>query len=43
MDGPVDTHSRVMGYLLWVFGFTGSHRFCYWTLNRQASLVNSRG
>ncbi|MDV6317465.1 TM2 domain-containing protein [Chromohalobacter sp. HP20-39] len=24
-----DTHSKVVGYLLWVFGFTGSHRFYY--------------
>lgn len=24
-----DTHSKVMGYLLWVFGFLGSHRFYY--------------
>ncbi|WP_341961362.1 TM2 domain-containing protein [Pseudomonas sp. RC10] len=24
-----DTHSKVMGYLLWIFGFTGSHRFYY--------------
>ncbi len=24
-----DTHSKVMGYLLWLFGFTGSHRFYY--------------
>jgi TM2 domain-containing membrane protein YozV len=29
--GPdlVDTHSLVIGYLLWLFGFTGSHRFYY--------------
>jgi TM2 domain-containing membrane protein YozV len=25
----VDTHSTFMGYLLWVFGFTGAHRFYY--------------
>ncbi len=25
----VDTHSTFMGYLLWIFGFTGSHRFYY--------------
>ena len=24
-----DTHSVVLGYLLWIFGFTGSHRFYY--------------
>jgi TM2 domain-containing membrane protein YozV len=24
-----DTHSKVMGYLLWVFGFMGAHRFYY--------------
>lgn len=24
-----DTHSKVMGYALWIFGFTGSHRFYY--------------
>jgi TM2 domain-containing membrane protein YozV len=24
-----DTHSLGVGYLLWVFGFTGSHRFYY--------------
>lgn len=24
-----DTHSVVFGYLLWIFGFTGSHRFYY--------------
>lgn len=24
-----DTHSRTIGYLLWIFGFTGSHRFYY--------------
>lgn len=23
------THSKVIGYLLWIFGFTGSHRFYY--------------
>lgn len=29
MQGNHDTHSKVMGYLLWIFGFTGSHRFYY--------------
>ncbi len=24
-----DTHSKLVGYLLWLFGFTGSHRFYY--------------
>ena len=24
-----DTHSKVIGYLLWIFGFTGAHRFSY--------------
>ena len=35
-DGPVaspvasqDTHSKAIGYLLWIVGFTGSHRFYY--------------
>lgn len=23
------THSLLLGYLLWIFGFTGSHRFYY--------------
>lgn len=22
------THSKLIGYLLWIFGFTGAHRFC---------------
>jgi len=26
---PQETHSLIIGYLLWVFGFTGSHRFYY--------------
>lgn len=25
----MDTHSKLIGYLLWIFGFTGSHRFYY--------------
>lgn len=29
MNAPPDTHSKVIGYLLWLFGFTGSHRFYY--------------
>lgn len=24
-----NTHSKSIGYLLWIFGFTGSHRFYY--------------
>ena len=24
-----DTHSKAVGYALWIFGFTGSHRFYY--------------
>ena len=26
---PQDTHSKILGYLLWIVGFTGSHRFYY--------------
>ncbi|GGE40130.1 hypothetical protein GCM10007421_12660 [Halopseudomonas oceani] len=29
-----DTHSKAIGYLLWIFGFMGAHRFYYgkpWT------------
>ena len=29
MNGSPDTHSKVVGYLLWIFGFTGSHRFYF--------------
>ncbi len=29
MGATNDTHSRVIGYLLWIFGFTGSHRFYF--------------
>jgi len=25
----VDTHSKTIGYILWIFGFIGSHRFYY--------------
>lgn len=28
MTAP-DTHSKLIGYLLWIFGFLGSHRFYY--------------
>jgi len=24
-----NTHSRTLGYILWIFGFTGAHRFYY--------------
>jgi TM2 domain-containing membrane protein YozV len=24
-----DTHSKTMGYILWIFGFMGAHRFYY--------------
>ena len=23
------THSKAIGYVLWIFGFTGSHRFYF--------------
>jgi TM2 domain-containing membrane protein YozV len=26
---PASTHSVVVGYILWIFGFTGAHRFYY--------------
>lgn len=26
---PSNTHSKVIGYLLWIFGFLGAHRFYY--------------
>ena len=29
MDSQNDTHLKSMGYILWLFGFTGSHRFYY--------------
>ena len=29
MNQAPDTHSKLMGYLLWLFGFTGAHRFYY--------------
>lgn len=29
MNAVRDTHSKVIGYLLWLFGFTGAHRFYY--------------
>ena len=24
-----NTHSMLIGYILWIFGFTGAHRFYY--------------
>src|SRR5688572_4332715 len=29
MQERADTHSKLIGYLLWIFGFTGSHRFYF--------------
>jgi TM2 domain-containing membrane protein YozV len=29
MENRNDTHLKAMGYILWLFGFTGSHRFYY--------------
>jgi TM2 domain-containing membrane protein YozV len=29
MDVTNDTHRKSIGYILWIFGFTGSHRFYY--------------
>jgi len=29
MNNAVQTHSKLIGYVLWIFGFTGSHRFYY--------------
>jgi len=29
MTNTNDTHYKVIGYILWLFGFTGSHRFYY--------------
>ena len=29
MSAYTDTHSKLIGYLTWIFGFTGSHRFYY--------------
>jgi len=26
---PRNTHSVLLGYILWIFGFTGAHRFYY--------------
>lgn len=29
MSNNTDTHRKSIGYILWLFGFTGSHRFYY--------------
>lgn len=29
MTNPNDTHLKTIGYVLWIFGFTGAHRFYY--------------
>jgi len=29
MTATNDTHSKTIGYLLWIFGFMGAHRFYY--------------
>ncbi len=29
MNLPNDTHSKTVGYLAWIFGFMGAHRFYY--------------
>jgi TM2 domain-containing membrane protein YozV len=29
MGQATDTHLKTIGYILWIFGFTGSHRFYY--------------
>jgi TM2 domain-containing membrane protein YozV len=29
MTNNADTHRKTIGYILWLFGFTGSHRFYY--------------
>jgi len=29
MNSPNNTHLKLVGYVLWLFGFTGAHRFYY--------------
>jgi TM2 domain-containing membrane protein YozV len=29
MNTERNTHSKLLGYLLWIFGFTGAHRFYF--------------
>ena len=26
---PLDTHSKIFGYIMWIFGFMGAHRFYF--------------
>ncbi len=51
MNTPAPTDSNLIRYVLWVFGFTGSHRltlgifgigliYGFWTLNAQLSKLN---
>lgn len=28
-NAPISTHNKALGYVLWIFGFTGSHRFYF--------------
>lgn len=29
MNNPHNSHSMIVGYIIWIFGFIGSHRFYY--------------
>jgi TM2 domain-containing membrane protein YozV len=29
VNTPANTHNMLLGYILWIFGFTGAHRFYY--------------
>ena len=29
MNDTTNTHSKTIGYIVWIFGFTGAHRFYY--------------
>ena len=29
MNNQMQTHDKVIGYVLWIFGFTGAHRFYF--------------
>lgn len=29
MNATVSTHNKAIGYILWIFGFTGAHRFYF--------------
>jgi TM2 domain-containing membrane protein YozV len=35
MSNGTDTHRKTIGYILWIFGFTGSHRFISFVLSRS--------